>query len=91
MIVQGLFSLFGSVLHWFLGLLPGFGLPGTSTVNDVVADSRVWQYWGWANHFLPLTLIMSLLAARLALWAALHALDALDWVLTKVHIFGGSS
>jgi len=90
-IVVALFQMFGTIVGWFARLLPDMGLPGFSATQEVIGDSRVWTYWGWANHYLPVDLALLLFTARMVVWAVLHGLDALDWIVTKLHIFGGSS
>jgi hypothetical protein len=91
MILNTLFSWFVSLLGALLDLIPSFGLPDAAVATAAVSDARVWEYVGWANHYVPVDLAAALLAVRVTLWAALHGLDAVVWVLTKLHILGGSS
>jgi hypothetical protein len=90
-IVAKLYSLGVTVLTWFMGLIPDMSLPSMDEVYAAIADSRLWAYWGWGNHYLPLTLALGLLTLRLAVWAGLTALDVANWALTKLHVTGGSS
>ncbi len=93
MIVNAVFSWFVGILTWLVGLIPSasaLGLPDLSSYGAAIGDSTVWQWWGWANHFLPLDLALTLLGARLAVWLAMYGFEVVSWLLTKAHVLGGS-
>ncbi len=91
MIIAKLYGLFVTLLEGLLGLIPDMSLPSMDEVNAAIADSRLWAYWGWGNHYLPLDLVLALLTLRLTVWVGLAVVDLTNWSLTKLHIAGGSS
>ncbi len=91
MIISKLYSLGVTVLTWLLSLIPDMSLPDMGEVNAAISDSRLWSYWAWGNHFVPLDLLLGLLTLRLAVWVGLAVVDVVNWALTKLHVAGGSS
>lgn len=91
MILVKLYSLFATVITWVVSFLPSMSLPSVADVSAAIGDSRLWDWWAWANHYEPMDLLLALLSLRLAVWVGLHAVDAINWTLTKLHIAGGSS
>ena len=90
MIVVEFFRIMGRVTGVIARLVPDIGL-SFDAAYEVFGDDRVWSYWQWANHYLPLDLALVLLTARFVLWGALHGIDAVVWIATKAHVLGGSS
>ena len=90
MIVLAVFRLMGAVAFGLLGLLPSFGFDASSA-TAAVNGWTFFGYFGWVNHYMPLDLGLVLLGVRLTLWGAMHAVEAVVWLLTKAHVLGGSS
>jgi hypothetical protein len=92
-ILYSILHLFVGPVSWLLGQFPSassVGLPDFSSYGAAIGDWRIWQYFGWANHFLPLDLAAALFGVRLLIWAALYGIEFLSWLGTKLHLFGGS-
>jgi len=90
-IITALYRLFATLLGGLLGLLPEMGLPSYDDVTAAIGDSRLWSYWSWGNHYMPLNLLLAVLTLRFAVWAGLWAFGVVNWALTKLHIAGGTS
>lgn len=72
-----------------LALLPDIAPPDVAGL--VAAMAPVWQFGGWANNFVPLQEAVTLLGVMMTAFVAISAVRATLWVLTKLHILGGSS
>lgn len=89
MIVDAILSALVSAVEWVLGLLPSFSPPDLSAFTSAVSDFRITQYISWANHFLPITLVGTLIVLRLTVWGASYAFEGVVWLLVKAHVLGG--
>jgi hypothetical protein len=93
-ILNAIAQAFVGMVTWILGLIPSasaVGLPDFSAYGAAIGDSRIWQWFGWANHFVPLDLVMLLLGVRLALWLVMYGVELVVWVIGKIPIIGNGS
>ncbi len=89
MITQAILTLVMLPFRAALELLPVVDPPD---VDGLVGGAApLWQFGGWVNNFVPLSEAMTLVAVLLVAFVAVTALRAVLYVLTKVHILGGSS
>lgn len=89
-ILKALFSLFLTVVEFLFGLLPAG--PAAPDLEDAVdALDPLWNGFGWLNQYVPVDVALALLGVLLGSWAVMHAVNLTIWVLTKLHILGGSS
>jgi hypothetical protein len=89
MILTKILQLLG-VAVWTLGLLPSWTVD-TSSASAAVQSWDGFGFFGWADHYLPVSEAVVLIGVRLTLWAAMHAVEGTLWLLTKAHVLGGSS
>lgn len=90
MILLALFSLFLFVVEALFSLLPTS--PEAPEIGAMVASlDTIWTGFAWANHYLPVDTLVSLLGILVTSWAVMHAVQLVLWVLTKLHVLGGSS
>lgn len=89
MIIDMIWAVLRPVLVSLVGLIPSWELPNVSGM--FVAAAPVFQFIGWMNHYLPITLAVTLLAVRYSIVGAIYAFRVVEWGLTKLHILGGSS
>jgi carbon starvation protein CstA len=85
-----------AVLSFFTGLVSTvFGWMPTITPPSLGSDlsglGTVWQYFSWANQFLPLDIALACAGLLLAAWGTRWLVMAALWVATKAHVLGGSS
>lgn len=94
MIFDAIIGVVLSAFGWLVGLIPSaasIGLPDFNQFGAAVADSRIWQWVGWANWYMPVDLAVTILGARLAVWIVMHGFEFFTWLLTKIHVLGGAS
>jgi hypothetical protein len=89
MIVNAILSWVASQLHGLVGMLPS--IPTQSDSGLTAAAAHVWAYAAWANYYVPLDSAMLLLGLIIAAWWIFYGFRLAEWVLTKLHILGGSS
>lgn len=88
MITEAILDWLASSISWVLGLLPEWGGPSTTDAGGAIA--KVFQTSGWLNQYFPLDLMLSLMLAMVAWFIGMWAFRLVVWVLTKLHIAGGS-
>jgi hypothetical protein len=88
-ILDALFNWFADIAHWFLTLLPNVPHPDLSGLQG--ATTAVWTYSSWANDYVPLDHALVLVSLILGAWLFFYGLRFIEWILTKIHILGGSS
>ncbi len=89
MITEALLGLIMFPFRAALALLPVVDPPD---IDGLVSGAApLWQFGGWLNNFVPLAECVSLLGVLLVAFAAVTAVRAVLYVLTKAHILGGAS
>lgn len=93
MITDKLFEWFAAAIRWVLGVLPDWQFPDLAADVEslFVVIGPHGSFAAWFNLYVPLTEALALLGIGLVIWVAAHAYFALVWVLTKLHVMGGSS
>lgn len=90
MIPDLILGLLETLLDGIVGLLPSVSIPDVSaTIETDLAF--LWQWFAWANNYVPLDQAALMISILLGAWAALQLVHITVWVLTKLHILGGSS
>jgi hypothetical protein len=89
MITDAILSFFAGIVHSVLALLPNPSAPDIA--GAVSGLTSVWQWFGWANDYLPITEGVALVGILLTAWGGMMAFRAVVWALTKAHVLGGSS
>lgn len=89
MIIEGIIRLVMLPFRAALALLPSWDPPNVSGMVSVVEP--VWQFAGYVNNFVPAAEAVTLLGILMTAFAAINVIRGVIWVLTKVHILGGSS
>lgn len=88
MILDALFSMFEGVLDALLGVVPD---PPAFVTEGWGAAAQVFEYARWANQYVPLDQAVLAIGVLFTIWVAQYAVDLTEWVLTKLHLLGGSS
>lgn len=89
MIWDVLMAILWPVARWAVELFPSFDPPDLTQWAGSL--SPLFQWFGWANRYLLLDLLITLGLIRLTLVPAAAVARAIVYMLTKVHVLGGGS
>lgn len=89
MITEAVVRIFLGLAQLVLGLAPNLEAPDLTGPMGVIAP--IWASFGWANHYLPVDLLVGFIGIRLAAVAISHVINATVWLLSKAHVLGGGS
>jgi hypothetical protein len=86
-ITDAVLSFFQGLVSVVFGWLPN---PTPPDLGGYVSQlAPVWQYFAWANNYVPLTEVMAFLSVMIGLWFVMALVRVSVWALTKAHVFGG--
>lgn len=89
MIVELIITWFADAAVWLFGLLPDWTPPEVS--DSAGAAAPVFQFVAWTNQYLPLDIALGVLGVLLVIWVSMFVYRVTVYVLSKLHILGGSS
>jgi hypothetical protein len=87
LITDAVLSFFSGLVTVVLSWLPNPAPPDFSSFTGALHTA--FQYFGWANSYIPLDVILGLVGVLLTVWSAMTVFRASVWVLTKAHVLGG--
>ncbi len=87
MITKALIAIITAPFKAALSLLPEISPPDVDGLVGSMAP--VWQFFGWADNFLPLSDAVVIFGLLVVAFNAVFAIRGVLWVLTKAHILGG--
>jgi hypothetical protein len=78
-----------SAITALLGLLPTVSVPDIH--SGISGLGVLWNGLAWGNQYAPVTEALAMLGILLTAWTAMQLFNVVLWVLTKLHVLGGSS
>lgn len=88
MIIDGIISIVGTLLHFTLGELPSSpGLPLNSDAAAVVGGG-LFNHFGWANNYFPVSDAVDGMVVIFSLLVIMTVVRVALWALSKVHLLG---
>jgi hypothetical protein len=88
-IVEWLFNAFKGALDALMSHLPS--MPDLSSYGSTTGIGPIVHLFGYLDWYVPVVPAIALLGVLLASWVGVQVLRATEWVLTKIHLLGGSS
>lgn len=89
MIFDYIFAWLGQMLGSLFDLMPTIPTHDFSSETGAISGILAWA--GWANYYTPVDSAVVILLATLGVSMGWFLFDLCVYVLTKLHIFGGSS
>jgi len=93
MIVQFFIDIVFGFLEGLLGLLPDWTPYDLSGLVDAL-DANHWTngtFLAWLNQYVPIEETVTVSIGFLSLFVAMFVYNQVVWILTKLHVLGGSS
>lgn len=93
-VVVGIYWLAEAVLGAFFGLAAGImelapDIAAPDISGMVGGLSTFWEYFGWANNFVPLDQLVVIIGLVVTFYVALLVVRLSIWLLVKAHVLGG--